>query len=291
MIIEIFKTMRPKQWTKNLFVFAGIIFSQNLFNFPLLLKTALAFFVFCLLSGSIYIMNDIADLNEDRHHPLKSQRPLASGKLKVSFAMWALIFISLFSLGISFGLSPLFFLVAFAYFMLQLAYSLALKHIVILDVFVVAVGFVLRVIGGAVVIEVAISPWLIVCTILLALFLSLSKRRHELVLLNGEAQNHRRILGEYSLYLLDQMISVVNASTVIAYCFYTLSEETVKKFGTKNLVLTIPFVLYGIFRYLYLIHKKEAGGNPETVLINDKPLLIAVLLWVITVGVILYGKW
>lgn len=289
MIIEIFKTMRPKQWTKNLFVFAGIIFSQNLFNFPLLLKTALAFFVFCLLSGSIYIMNDIADLNEDRHHPLKSQRPLASGRLKVYYAMWVLIFISLFSLGISFRLSPLFFLVALAYFMLQLAYSLVLKHMVILDVFVVAIGFVLRVIGGAIVIDIPISPWLIVCTILLALFLSLSKRRHELVLLNEEAKNHRKILGEYSPYLLDQMISVVTASTVIAYCFYTLSEETVKKFGTKNLVFTIPFVLYGIFRYLYLIHKKELGGNPETVFINDRPLLIAVLLWVITVGIILYG--
>lgn len=281
--------MRPKQWTKNLFVFAGIIFSQNLFNFPLLLKTVLAFFVFCLLSGSIYIMNDIADLNEDRHHPLKSQRPLASGRLKVYYAMWVLIFISLFSLGISFRLSPLFFLVALAYFMLQLAYSLVLKHMVILDVFVVAIGFVLRVIGGAIVIDIPISPWLIVCTILLALFLSLSKRRHELVLLNEEAKNHRKILAEYSPYLLDQMISVVTASTVIAYCFYTLSEETVKKFGTKNLVFTIPFVLYGIFRYLYLIHKKELGGNPETVFINDRPLLIAVLLWVITVGIILYG--
>lgn len=281
--------MRPKQWTKNLFVFAGIIFSQNLFNFPLLLKTVLAFFVFCLLSGSIYIMNDIADLNEDRHHPLKSQRPLASGRLKVYYAMWVLIFISLFSLGISFRLSPLFFLVALAYFMLQLAYSLVLKHMVILDVFVVAIGFVLRVIGGAIVIDIPISPWLIVCTILLALFLSLSKRRHELVLLNEEAKNHRKILAEYSPYLLDQMISVVTASTVIAYCFYTLSEETVKKFGTKNLLFTIPFVLYGIFRYLYLIHKKELGGNPETVFINDRPLLIAVLLWVITVGIILYG--
>lgn len=289
MIIEIFKTMRPKQWTKNLFVFAGIIFSQNLFNFPLLLKTVLAFFVFCLLSGSIYVMNDIADLNEDRHHPLKSQRPLASGRLKVSYAVWVLIFISLFSLGISFRLSPLFFLVALAYFMLQLAYSLVLKHMVILDVFVVAIGFVLRVIGGAIVIDVPISPWLIVCTILLALFLSLSKRRHELVLLNEEAKNHRKILAEYSPYLLDQMISVVTASTVIAYCFYTLSEETVKKFGTKNLVFTIPFVLYGIFRYLYLIHKKKVGGNPETVFINDRPLLIAVILWVITVGIILYG--
>lgn len=289
MIIEIFKTMRPKQWTKNLFVFAGIIFSQNLFNFPLLLKTVLAFFVFCLLSGSIYVMNDIADLNEDRHHPLKSQRPLASGRLKVSYAVWVLIFISLFSFGVSFRLSPLFFLVAFAYFMLQLAYSLVLKHMVILDIFVVAIGFVLRVIGGAIVIDVPISPWLIVCTILLALFLSLSKRRHELVLLNEEAKNHRRILGEYSPYLLDQMISVVTASTVTAYCLYTLSEETVKKFGTKNLVLTIPFVLYGIFRYLYLIHKKKVGGNPETVFISDRPLLIAVILWVITVGIILYG--
>jgi len=280
--------MRPKQWMKNLFMFAGILFSQNLFNFPLLLKSILAFFIFCLISGSTYVMNDIADLKEDRHHPLKSQRPLASGRLRVSYALWWLIFISLFSLGVSFKLSPLFFLVALSYFMLQLAYSISLKHMVILDVFAIACGFVLRVVAGAVVIDVQISSWLLICTILLSLFLGLSKRRHELVVLEGGAPTHRKVLGEYSPYLLDQMISVVTASTVVAYALYTMSEETIEKFGSKNLVFTVPFVLYGIFRYLYLIHQKGAGGNPESILVTDKPLMIAILLWVIAIGIILY---
>lgn len=288
MIKEIWEMMRPKQWMKNLFVFAGILFSQNLFNLPLLLKSILAFFIFCLISGSTYVMNDIVDRKEDRYHPIKSQRPLASGRLRVSYAIWWLIFISLFSLGVSFKLSPLFFLVALSYFMLQLAYSLALKQMVILDVFAIACGFVLRVVAGAVVIDVQISSWLLICTILLSLFLGLSKRRHELVVLDGGAPTHRKVLGEYSPYLLDQMISIVTASTVVAYALYTMSEETIEKFGSKNLVFTVPFVLYGIFRYLYLVHQKGAGGKPESILVTDKPLIIDILLWVTAIGIILY---
>jgi 4-hydroxybenzoate polyprenyltransferase len=188
----------------------------------------------------------------------------------------------------SYHLSGYLFIVVLAYFLLQMAYSFYLKHIVILDIFALASGFLLRVIAGAVVINVEISSWLLICTILLSLFLGLSKRRYELVVIGENAQNHRKVLGEYSPYLLDQMISVVTASTVVAYSLYTMSDETIEKFGTKHLIFTIPFVLYGIFRYLYLIHKKEAGGNPENTLVTDRPLMIAVLLWAVTVGIILY---
>lgn len=284
----IFESLRPKQWTKNFFIFAGILFSQNIMNFPLLLKTIFSFFAFCFLSGSSYIINDFADLEKDKLHAIKSQRPLASGSIKVSHALFALIILLPSSLGLAFWLSSSFFLVALAYFILQLAYSFFLKGKIILDVFAISLGFVLRVVAGAVVISVEVSSWLVICTMLLALFLGLSKRRHELVVLKGEAQNHRIVLKEYSPYLLDQMISVVTASTVISYALYTMSEETIRRFDTKNLVFTIPFVLYGIFRYLYLIHQKRVGGNPETILVKDIPLMIDIFLWVMSIGIILY---
>jgi 4-hydroxybenzoate polyprenyltransferase len=289
-IVQIIKSMRPNQCTKNLFVFAALLFSRNLFNLPLLLTTSLAFFIFCLLSGCVYIVNDLVDLESDKRHPLKSQRPLASGKLKFSEAVGALIILVPVSLGFSFHMGTPFFLTALGYLFLQLAYSFLLKHLIILDVLSVACGFVLRVAAGAVVIQVEISPWLLICTILLALFLAFSKRRHELVLLEEGAQDHRKILKEYSPYLLDQMISVVTASTVMAYALYTMSGETIRKFGTKNLIFTIPFVLYGIFRYLYLIHQKKAGGNPESIVLTDRPLIIAIILWIIAVALILYKK-
>ncbi len=287
--VYIWESLRPKQWTKNLFIFAGILFSQNIFNFPLLLEVIVAFLIFCFLSGAVYILNDLTDLEQDRRHPVKSRRPLASGRLKVSHAILALMIFIPSSLVMSYSLRPSFFLVALAYFLLQLAYSFYLKRIVILDVFAIACGFVLRVVAGAVAINVEISSWLLICTILLSLFLGLSKRRHELVVLEEGAQNHRKVLAEYSPYLLDQMISVVTASTVVAYALYTMSEETIERFDTRNLIFTIPFVLYGIFRYLYLIHQKGAGGNPEDILVADKPLMIDIFLWAITVGIILYG--
>ncbi len=287
-LVCVWESLRPKQWTKNLFIFAGILFSQNIFNFPLLFKVTFAFFIFCLLSGSIYILNDLSDLKQDRRHPDKSHRPIASGRLKISHAVLTLTILIPPLLAASYYLSPSFFLVTLAYFLLQLAYSFLLKRIVILDVFTIACGFVLRVVAGAVVINVEISSWLIICTILLSLFLGLSKRRYEVVELEGGAQNHRQVLAEYSSYLLDQMISVVTASTVVAYALYTMSEKTIGKFGTRNLVFTVPFVLYGIFRYLYLIHQKGTGGKPEDILVTDKPLMIDIILWAITAGIILY---
>jgi len=288
MIKHIIQAMRPHQWTKNFFIYAALIFSQNFFNFPLLLKSTVAFSAFCLISSALYIFNDLKDLEEDKRHPLKSKRPLAAGKIKKSTAILSIIVLSLLGFSSAFTLNTSYFVIILVYFSIQMAYSMKLKHIVILDVFVVALGFLIRVVAGGLAIEVFLSSWLLICTMLLALFLALSKRRHELVLLEDEASEHRPILEEYSPYLLDQMIAVVTASTVIAYCLYTISEETVTKFGTTNLIFTVPFVLYGVFRYLYLIHQKSEGGSPEGLIIKDKPLLIDIFLWIATAVIILY---
>jgi 4-hydroxybenzoate polyprenyltransferase len=290
-IKEIIKSLRPQQWLKNLFIFAPLIFSENIFNRSMALQALQAFGVFCLLSGALYILNDLKDLEEDKLHPIKSKRPLARGELKKRQAIAAFVILSFISFVLAELVTMEFLLICLAYFVLQVAYSFALKHVVILDVFIVASGFFLRVIAGAVAIKVYISPWLLICTTLLALFLALSKRRHEIILLDKEAINHRPILKEYSPYLLDQMISVVTASTVIAYCLYTISGDTIEKFGTNKLILTIPFVLYGIFRYLYLIHQKAKGGTPETLIIKDRPLLLDIALWVVTAALIIYFKW
>lgn len=290
-LVELFKSIRPQQWLKNLFIFAPLIFSENIFHRSMFLQSLLAFAVFCLLSGALYILNDLKDIEEDRLHPIKSKRPLAAGRLMKSQAIAAFVVLSFVSLLLAAMVNREFLWVCLVYFVLQIAYSFALKHVVILDVFIVASGFFLRVIAGAVAIQVQISPWLLICTTLLALFLALSKRRHEILLLDEEAMNHRPILKEYSPYLLDQMISVATASTVIAYCLYTISGETIEKFGTNKLILTIPFVLYGIFRYLYLIHQKAEGGTPETLILKDRPLLFDIFLWIISAALIIYfGK-
>ena len=287
-ILEIVKSLRVQQWIKNFFVFAPLIFSQNVFNLPLLIKSSLAFVLFCLLSGAAYILNDIQDLEEDKIHPVKSKRPLVSGKVKKNHAIIACVFLVLFGLIGAYLLNVHFFIALLIYFILQIAYSGWLKHVVIIDVFLIATGYLIRVIAGGLAIEIQLSPWLFICTILIALFLALSKRRHELILLDKNAEIHRAILKEYTPQLLDQMISVVTASTVISYCLYTVSSETVAKFGTKNLLFTVPFVLYGIFRYLYLVHQKDEGGSPEALIIKDKPLLVDLFLWISTAMLILY---
>ncbi|MFC2157778.1 decaprenyl-phosphate phosphoribosyltransferase [Acidobacteriota bacterium] len=286
----IIQSLRPQQWTKNFFIFAPLIFSENISNMNMLLKTGAAFGLFCMISRAGYILNDLRDLEEDKLHPLKSRRPLASGRVKKSQAFIFLVLISCLSMTLSLFLNLEFFLLLTSYFILQIFYSFWLKNVVILDVFIVAAGFFLRVLAGGLVIGVYVSPWILICTLLLALFLALSKRRHELLLLDTEAKNHRPILGEYSPYLLDQMIAVVTASTVISYCLYTISTETITKFGTKNLIFTVPFVLYGVFRYLYLIHQKAEGGTPEMLIIKDKPLLISIFLWILTASSIIYFK-
>lgn len=290
-IVEILQSMRPQQWIKNFFIFAALIFSQNVFNFSLVAKTVMAFVAFCLLSGSLYILNDLKDLEEDRLHPLKSKRPLVSGRLKKSTAICFFFGFSVLGLVLAAALNLSFLIIACVFFAIQVAYSFYLKHVVILDVFIIAASFLIRVVAGALAIEVYVSPWLLICTTLLALFLAMSKRRHELVLLEENAVNHRSILREYNPYLLDQMIAVVTASIVVAYCLYTVSEETVAKFGTTKLLYTVPFVLYGIFRYLYLVHQRSEGGSPEVLIIKDKPLLIDIFLWIVSIAIILYVKW
>ena len=284
----LFVSMRPKQWVKNSFIFTALIFSQNLFNSQTLLTSIGAFATFCLISGGVYLINDLLDIEMDKKHPKKSLRPLASGRLRPLIAKIAFILVLAVSLTFSFLINLPFGIIALGYLVVQIAYSAFLKNVVITDVFCIAAGFFLRVVAGAKAIEVPISSWLLICTIFISLFLALGKRRHEILLLGGDAGNHRKVLDEYSITLLDQMVSVATTGTVISYSLYTLSQETIKKFNTENLWFTIPIVLYGIFRYLYLVYRKEEGGDPELLLFEDKPLLASVALYIIVVGIILY---
>ena len=289
MLAAIFVSMRPRQWVKNLFVFAGLIFAQRLFS-PAAWLALAAFAIFCGLSGAIYLFNDVADRERDRLDPRKRMRPIAAGRLAVGVAIGTGVVLVMGGLVLAALLSRAFFLTAFAYVILLIAYSAWLKHIVIVDVLVVAGGFVLRAVAGAVVIGVEMSGWLLICTILLALFLALGKRRYEYLALDQDAVRHRPILAEYSPALLDQMIAVVTASTVTAYALYTMSPETVAKFHTHWLPATLPFVLYGIFRYLYLLYQRRLGGNPSELLLSDRALLINSICWICAVLLIIYGS-
>jgi 4-hydroxybenzoate polyprenyltransferase len=288
MLGAIVVSMRPRQWVKNLFVFAGLIFAQRLFT-PSAWVALAAFAIFCGLSGAIYLFNDVADRERDRLDPRKRVRPIAAGRLPLGVAIGTGVGLVVSGLVLAGLLSRAFFLTAFAYVILLIAYSAWLKHIVIVDAIVVAGGFVLRAVAGAVVIDVEMSGWLLICTILLALFLALGKRRYEYVALEQDAARHRPILAEYSPALLDQMIAVVTASTVTAYALYTMSPETVAKFHTRWLPATLPFVLYGIFRYLYLLYQRRLGGNPSELLLRDRALLINTICWICAVLLIIYG--
>lgn len=281
-------TMRPKQWTKNVFIFAAIVFDEKLFIPELLGRVLLGFSLFCVLSSTVYLVNDLADIEKDRQHPRKRFRPLASGRLSPDVAKGAVVILLLVSLPLSFALSVPFGIIATIYLLLNVAYSFVLKNIVILDVLVVAAGYVLRVAAGAFVITVErFSPWLYVCTTLGALFISIAKRRHELLLLDAGANQHRASLEEYTRHLLDEMIAVVASTTIIAYALYTFSAPNLP--ANHTMMLTIPFVLYGIFRYLYLIHVKNEGGSPDELFLRDKPLLLTIALWGIAVVVVLYA--
>jgi 4-hydroxybenzoate polyprenyltransferase len=281
-------SLRPRQWVKNFFVFAGLIFSQSLFT-PLVWPALAAFAIFCALSGAIYLFNDLADVDKDRLHPTKRRRPIASGALSVPAGAAIGVLTLVGSLVAAYALSARFGVVATVYAALLTAYSVWLKHVVILDVLTVAIGFVLRAVAGAAAIGVEISGWLVICTILVALFLALGKRRHEYLTLHGDAAAHRPILAEYSESFLDQMVAVVTASTVTAYALYTMSPDTVAKFHTRWLPLTLPFVLYGVFRYLYLLYRRELGGNPSDLLLTDRALLINTVLWMVALLLVIYG--
>jgi len=280
LILSIIKSMRPKQWTKNFFVFAGLLFTLDRPH-PTsdYVKVILAFALFCILSGVVYLVNDIRDIEGDRKHPLKSKRPIASGKLSRTAAWISAYTLVLIALAGSVLLDRVFAEVAFAYAALLTAYSVFLKDIVILDVMTIATGFVLRAVAGAAVIHVAISPWLLMCTILLALFLGLAKRRGELVQIESGVPNHRASLAHYSLPLVDQFIGITAGSTIIAYALYTFFSKTGE--AHPYMMATMPFVIYGIFRYLLLIHQNAGCESPELLVLADKPLLIDIGLWAV----------
>lgn len=288
--LNLLLSLRPHQWSKNLLVFAGLVFARRLLDPPSIARSVAAFAIFCALSGVVYLINDIADRETDRSHPLKCRRPIASGQISISLAWTTVLVLGLAAMSGALALGGRFALVAAGYLLLNVCYSAFLKHVVIMDVLTIAIGFVLRAAAGAIAIDVAISHWLFVCTILLALFISLAKRRHELVLLAAGAREHRRILDEYSPYLLDQMIGITAAACLIAYILYTVSPENAERFGTPWLDLTTPFPIYGIFRYLYLVHRRDGGGSPADLLLSDLPLLACVAGWVLTVVAIIYGR-
>ncbi len=289
MLKALLKTMRPRQWTKNVFVLAAVIFDRQLsINHPEpLLRSLLGLLLFCFLSSSVYIINDLADIEADRAHPTKRNRPIASGKLPIPIAIGATVALLLVTFPASYLLSPGFFLVAVTYFLLNLAYSNWLKHIPLIDVLVLATFYVLRVAGGVTIINVErFSPWLYVCTTLVALFIGFGKRRAELTLMEDGSQSHRRVLEGYNLTLLDQLITIVSSTTVLAYSLYTFSAPNLP--GNHTMMLTIPFVLYGVFRYLYLIQIKHEGGAPEELFLIDRPLQGTIVLYGISILLIIY---
>ena len=274
---------------KNLLVFAALVFARQAGNAEEVQHAVLAFLIFCAAASGVYLLNDIRDREADRQHPLKRSRPIASGDLPVSVAAIASALLMVGSAAASFALGRDFAATLIGFLLLQFAYTLGLKRIVILDVFGVALGFVLRAVAGAYAVEVEISPWLLVCSLTLALFLALAKRRHEVVLLEERAGEHRASLSHYSPYFLDQIIAVATATTVVAYALYTLAPDTVEKFQTHNLVLTLPFVMYGVFRYLYLVHQKKGGDNPTRMFLTDPAILINTALWLAVAAWIVYG--
>lgn len=272
--------MRPRQWSKNLLLFAGLLFAEKLGDTTRVWLNILAFLSFCLISGAVYIYNDLRDVEEDRLHPQKRLRPIASGNLPETVAGWWMTGAMLAGLLLAFWIRPAFGWLAVLYVTLSLAYSLGGKHIVILDVFLIAAGFVLRALAGAVAIQVDISGWLLACTTLLSLFLGFCKRRQEIITLGDDAANHRATLGEYDIGLLDQFIAIVSSATIITYALYTIQSATAAQH--QNLKYTIPLVMYGIFRYLYLVHRKDLGGAPEQVLLEDRWIQATILLWIVT---------
>ncbi|MFX3646106.1 MAG: decaprenyl-phosphate phosphoribosyltransferase [Paenibacillus sp.] len=272
------RLLRPKQWTKNLLLFAALLFSFEEIRTETILATLLGFILFSLVAGCVYILNDFVDRDRDRQHPVKKYRPMASGQVNPTHALWFGIILLMLSLGTAFMMNPLFGVLCIVYFLLNVSYSFVLKHLVILDMMTIAAGFVLRAIAGGVLIHVPFTPWFLICTMLLSLFLAIGKRRNELTLLEGNTGSHRKVLDNYSITLLDQFNTIVTTATIISYSLFTFTSDR-----TIHLMWTIPLVIYGMFRYLYLIHMKNQGGSPDRVLFEDKPILITVILYVISV--------
>ena len=287
MLKAIIRAMRPRQWAKNVFIFAALVFDEQLTQKEPLLRTIAGFGLLCLISSAVYLLNDIADVESDRQHPTKRNRPIAAGQLSISLALVLAIAMAAFALAAGFALEPSFGWIITLYFVINLLYSLWLKHKPIIDVMIIAAGFVLRVAAGVVLIEVTrFSPWLYVCTTLLALIIGFGKRRAEIILLADGANAHRKVLDGYTIGYLDQLIVVVSATTIMAYSLYTFSALNLP--SNHLMMLTIPFVIYGVFRYLYLIHVEDAGGAPEELILSDRPLLATLIFWGLLAVVILY---
>jgi 4-hydroxybenzoate polyprenyltransferase len=285
MIRVLFQQMRVRQWTKNAVLFAGVIFSLHFTETAELLRAFRGFLAFCLLSSTVYTLNDLGDIEADRLHPKKRLRPIPSGKLSHAAAFALMVVLLVLAAALALPLGRVFAITAGVYLALNLAYSSGLKRLVLMDVMIIALGFVVRAVAGveALGAREGISPWLLICTFFLALFLAVCKRRQERALLADQAEGHRKTLVEYPPELVNQLIPVVTAASVISYTIYTVNAATVEKFGTDKLVYTVPFVVYGIFRYLYLVYRHQRGGSPSEVLLSDLPTLINVLLWVFTV--------
>lgn len=277
--IALIRSLRPEQWLKNGFVLAPLVFSGMLGDGTAWARSLVALAAFCAASSAVYLVNDVVDREADRRHPSKRDRPIASGEVSIGVALVAAGVLTAVAMAMAFALRGWFPLVLGSYIALVVLYSVILKRVVFIDVLVIAAGFVLRVVGGAVAIHVPVSRWLLLCAYLLALYLALGKRRSELALLGDGAGTHREVLGHYTLGLVDQVISVVLGATVLAYTLYTVAPDTVAKVGSEGLMVTVPIVLYGLFRYLYLLHRYELGGSPTRVLLTDRPLLFAVLVW------------
>jgi len=288
MLTSYFRLLRPHQWVKNGFVLAPLIFAGKLLHAPSLILGFSAFLVFCLVSSGVYAFNDIFDREQDRNHPTKRNRPVAAGEISVLTA--AVLGAGLFAVGIlgAVSIGQSFLLWVVFYLLVQFGYNIAFRNIVILDILAIAMGFVIRAVAGSLAIDVVISPWLILCSLLIALFLGFAKRRQEIVLMGAAATQHRSILKEYSVPLLDQLIGIVTAATIVCYAIYTLTPEVTQRLGSRYMILTLPFVLYGIFRYLYLVHVHEKGGSPTKDLLTDAPLLISIFLWTLTSVALIY---
>jgi 4-hydroxybenzoate polyprenyltransferase len=280
--------MRPREWSKNLLVFSGVVFSKSLLDPNNLRLSLLGFLVFCSAASGIYIFNDLCDLTADREHPTKRNRPIASGSLNVNLARFAMTALLLIAMTGSLALGYMFALVIAVYLVTCIGYSLRLKDVVILDVIIIASGFVLRAVSGAVLIGVSASEWLVLCTSMVALLIGFGKRRHELVLLEEKAGGHRKNLSEYSLPFLDALMNICAGAAVITYALYTRADETVARVGSTAMLLTIPFVVYGVFRYLFLIHKRKVGGDPVQILFSDRPTQLNLLLWISAAGLVIY---
>lgn len=290
MLVGLVKSLRPVQWVKNLFVLAPLVFARQLLDPDSVWQAAQAFLAFCAAASAVYLFNDLRDLEQDQQHPLKRMRPIASGAVGKPLAGFAAVTLAGVAIATSVNLSPRATAFVTAYLVLNIAYTVSLKNLVILDVMAISIGFVLRVLAGGAAIGTTVSSWLLLCTIFVSLFLAFSKRRHELYLLEDRADSQRSVLTHYSPFFLDQMINVVSASTVIAYSLYVVSPETSERFHTTALIYTVPFVLFGIFRYLYLIYQDPGEKNPTEEILNDRPFLLNVLLWSILVVAIVYGN-